>query len=117
MMGDSRNNSADSRVADHGPVPVDNVIGKARLIVLPFARFGRIDAIDPQSTAVGLAAPDRRAVRRRPLALGLLGALPCSPPGRVRRREADRCVPARLSCDPAVRAVSRRRPEAAPDAC
>ena len=40
MMGDSRNNSADSRVADHGPVPVDNVIGKARLIVLPFTRFG-----------------------------------------------------------------------------
>ena len=58
MMGDSRNNSADSRVADHGPVPVDNVIGKARLIVLPFTRFGSIESVDPQSKAVGLPAPD-----------------------------------------------------------
>jgi signal peptidase I len=43
VMGDSRNNSADSRVADHGPIPVDNVIGKARMIVLPFPRFGWIE--------------------------------------------------------------------------
>ena len=51
MMGDSRNNSADSRVPGHGAVPVENVIGKARLIVLPFARFGWIAAADPQTSA------------------------------------------------------------------
>ncbi|MGI5128988.1 signal peptidase I [Pseudonocardia sp. CA-107938] len=54
MMGDSRNNSADSRIAGHGAVPVANVIGKARLIVLPFPRFGWIPSADPQNLSVGL---------------------------------------------------------------
>ncbi|MFD1533977.1 signal peptidase I [Pseudonocardia aurantiaca] len=72
MMGDSRNNSADSRVPDHGPVPVANVIGKARLIVLPFDRFGLIQTVDPQTTAVGMGGAGAGA----PLALGLLGTLP-----------------------------------------
>jgi signal peptidase I len=105
MMGDSRNNSADSRVADHGPVPVDNVIGKARLIVLPFTRFGTIHAIDPQSKAVGLPALDPNGSGNdggAPLALGLLGALPIAAGRRrVRRREADldAFLPT-LSCDP-----------------
>ncbi|MGH3872168.1 MAG: signal peptidase I [Pseudonocardiaceae bacterium] len=52
MMGDNRNNSADSRrhVADElfGTVPVDNVIGKARFIVLPVRRWQAIDDPDPQ---------------------------------------------------------------------
>ncbi len=56
LMGDSRNNSADSRVPGHGSVPVENVIGKARLIVLPFTRFGWIPEADPQSRSVGLGA-------------------------------------------------------------
>jgi signal peptidase I len=56
MMGDSRNNSADSRVPGHGAVPIANVIGQARLIVMPFDRFGTIAAVDPQTDAVGLAA-------------------------------------------------------------
>ncbi len=105
MMGDSRNNSADSRVADHGPVPVENVIGKARLIVLPFTRFGTIHAIDPQSKAVGLPALDPNGSGNdggAPLALGLLGALPIAAGRRrVRRREADldAFLPT-LSCDP-----------------
>jgi len=43
VMGDNRNNSVDSRAPNDGPVPLEDVIGKARLIVLPFARFGRID--------------------------------------------------------------------------
>jgi signal peptidase I len=72
MMGDSRNNSADSRVPGHGPVPVENVIGKARLVVLPFSRFGTIPDPNPQSTALGLAAPGGTA----PLALSLVGAVP-----------------------------------------
>jgi signal peptidase I len=84
MMGDSRNNSADSRAPGHGPVPVDNVIGQARVIVLPFTRFGWIDSIDPQTTAVGLPAPGSGV--DGPLALGLLAALPLA----VRRRRLDR---------------------------
>jgi signal peptidase I len=56
MMGDSRNNSADSRVPGHGAVPITNVIGQARLIVMPFDRFGTIAAVDPQTDAVGMAA-------------------------------------------------------------
>jgi signal peptidase I len=86
LMGDSRNNSADSRVPDHGPVPVANVIGKARLIVLPLDRLGWIPATDPQSTAVGMTGPDTGA----PLALGLLGALPLLA---VRRRLRGGAVP------------------------
>ncbi|HEU0127130.1 MAG TPA: signal peptidase I [Pseudonocardiaceae bacterium] len=52
MMGDNRNNSADSRrhVGDEwsGTVPLDHVIGKARLIVLPPARWRSIATPDPQ---------------------------------------------------------------------
>ena len=89
MMGDSRNNSADSRVTDHGPVPVDNVIGKARWIVLPFNRFGPVTAVDPQPTAVGQPAPGSDVPGSdlgAPLALGLLGTLPLAA---VRRRLTD----------------------------
>lgn len=52
VMGDNRNNSADSRrhIGDgaSGTVPVANVIGKARLIVLPPNRWQAIDSPDPQ---------------------------------------------------------------------
>jgi signal peptidase I len=88
MMGDSRNNSADSRVADHGPVPVANVIGKARMIVLPFPRFGFIATVDPQATVLGAAAPGSGG--GAPLALGLLGVLPLAAGARrALRRQAD----------------------------
>jgi signal peptidase I len=89
MMGDSRNNSADSRVADHGPVPVANVIGKARMIVLPFSRFGPIGSVDPQITALGPATAGSAPLTGDdavPLTLGLLGVLPLA---RTRRRRAD----------------------------
>jgi signal peptidase I len=33
MMGDNRDNSADSRFAELGPVPVENLIGRSRLIL------------------------------------------------------------------------------------
>jgi signal peptidase I len=56
VMGDSRNNSADSRVPGHGPIPVENVIGKARYVVLPFRRFQHIPNPNPQ-----LAAQQRSA--------------------------------------------------------
>ncbi|MCX5046195.1 signal peptidase I [Aldersonia sp. NBC_00410] len=53
MMGDNRNNSADSRyhVGDElqGTVPVDNVRGKAVFIILPPGRMGTISSPDIQS--------------------------------------------------------------------
>lgn len=42
VMGDSRSNSVDSRAAHNGPVPVDALIGKVRLIVLPTSRFATV---------------------------------------------------------------------------
>ena len=73
MMGDSRNNSADSRVPGHGPVPVANVIGKARLVVLPFSRFGAISDPNPQSAALGMAGGSDPTA---PLGVALVGAFP-----------------------------------------
>ncbi|GAA4710636.1 hypothetical protein GCM10023215_60600 [Pseudonocardia yuanmonensis] len=73
VMGDSRNNSSDSRVDGHGPIPVENVIGKARMKVLPISRFGFIDSTNPQqsqATALGVAEDGA------PLALGVLGVVP-----------------------------------------
>ncbi len=61
VMGDNRNNSADSRrhVDDprNGAVPVDNVIGEARLIVLPPSRWAGINDPNPQRLPV---AQERR---------------------------------------------------------
>ncbi len=74
MMGDSRNNSADSRAAGHGPVPEENVIGKVRLIVLPFDRFGGVEAVNPQTTAT--AAGDGGLPQGTALALGMMGTFP-----------------------------------------
>jgi len=59
VMGDNRNNSADSRAhvnsPEKGTVPVENVIGKARLIVLPPSRWQGIGDHNPQAAA--LSAP------------------------------------------------------------
>ena len=119
MMGDSRNNSADSRVADHGPVPVANVIGKARWIVLPFDRFGPIKSVDPQTTAVGLPAPGSDVSGSdfgAPLALGLIGAIPWAVGRRRMLRAADdggvpaRCVPVRVGVRPFPTRPSLTRP-------
>nr|WP_296772503.1 signal peptidase I [Rhodococcus sp. (in: high G+C Gram-positive bacteria)] len=48
VMGDNRNHSADSRAhaGDEytGTVPIDDLVGKARLIVLPPSRWGTIDS-------------------------------------------------------------------------
>ena len=47
VMGDNRNNSDDARV--NGPVPVADVIGKARVIALPVSRWRTVPGIDPQT--------------------------------------------------------------------
>lgn len=55
VMGDNRNNSCDSRCqgggGERGAVPVDNIIGKARVIVLPPSRWDGINDHDPQDAA------------------------------------------------------------------
>lgn len=52
MMGDNRTNSLDSRyhIGDElqGSVPVDNVVGYATNIILPFSRISSIDTPDIQ---------------------------------------------------------------------
>jgi signal peptidase I len=78
MMGDNRNNSADSRrhVADQraGTVPVSNVIGKARVIVLPVSRWQGIADPDPQPAKPlgALRAPTPFWPAGLPLGAGLL---------------------------------------------
>ncbi|MPY79360.1 MAG: signal peptidase I [Actinophytocola sp.] len=58
VMGDNRNNSSDSRVqgggGPSGAVPVENIIGKARFIVLPPSRWGAVSDYNPQE---GLRLP------------------------------------------------------------
>jgi signal peptidase I len=90
MMGDNRNNSADSRrhVADQrsGTVPVSNVIGKARLIILPVSRWQAIADPDPQTAkpAGAFRAPTPFAPADLPLA-GLLLSWPMLRGGRALR--------------------------------
>lgn len=50
VMGDNRNNSADSRfhMGDEfqGTIPEENVIGKVQAVILPFSRIGTVDSPD-----------------------------------------------------------------------
>jgi signal peptidase I len=91
MMGDNRNNSADSRrhVADEwfGTVPVDNVIGKARLIVLPLGRWQGVADPDPQqTTALGAPVPSEPSwPDALPLGAGLVLTCPVVRGGYVLR--------------------------------
>lgn len=89
MMGDNRNNSADSRrhVADQrsGTVPVSNVIGKARVIVLPLSRWQGISDPNPQQLPQALGAAESSASpppSGLPLAAGLVLSWPVSRGGR-----------------------------------
>jgi signal peptidase I len=59
VLGDNRNNSCDSRCqgggGDNGLVPVDNVIGKVRYIVLPPSRWRGVGDHDPQTATASAA--------------------------------------------------------------
>jgi len=93
VMGDHRPDSADSsyncrglvpssQVHCQGPIPVDDVIGKAVAIVMPPSRWGSIgspDIMAPSGGALGAAmitiSPTGTLPAAAPLALGLLGAV------------------------------------------
>lgn len=86
VLGDNRNNSCDSRCQGGGGlagvVPVDNVIGKARFIVLPPSRWQGVGDHNPQlNAALGVGVP---------LGVGFAAAFPTIWLGkrllRVRRR-------------------------------
>ena len=86
VMGDHRSASADSKqhMNDRyfGTVGVDDVIGKAALIVWPVSRFTFLDSPDIQGTeaagvgASGVEAPAATASVVAPWAVGLVGAVP-----------------------------------------
>jgi len=60
VLGDNRNNSCDSRCqgggGKNGLVPIDNVIGKVRYIVLPPSRWRGVGDHNPQVSASASAA-------------------------------------------------------------
>jgi signal peptidase I len=82
VMGDNRNNSSDSRYQGggglRGVVPVANIIGKARFIVLPPSRWGGVSDTNPQENAqpvaLGMSAPDWQ--QGVPLGIGAAAAWP-----------------------------------------
>ena len=83
VMGDNRNDSCDSRCQGggaqvdggrNGVVPVDNVIGKARFIVLPPARWRGVGDHNPQADTVSLSASSWQ--QGLPAGVGFLAALP-----------------------------------------
>jgi signal peptidase I len=84
VMGDHRSASADSKahMGDQyaGTVAVDDVIGKAALIVWPLDRIGTVgspDIQEQQASAVGVPVEGGAAVAA-PYLLGLAGAVPVS---------------------------------------
>ncbi|WP_346619656.1 signal peptidase I [Blastococcus montanus] len=104
VMGDHRAASADSRehVTDEyaGTIGVDDVIGKAAVIVWPLDRFGFLDSPDIQNTEAAGPVPvlpaeggvsAAGAVAVLPYAVGLAGAVPV---GAWRRRRRSRTIPA-----------------------
>jgi signal peptidase I len=92
VMGDHRSASADSRahVGDRyqGTIAVDDVVGKAALIVWPLDRFGTLGSPDIQHSASGESPPllTGAAAVAAPYALGLSGAVPITAVRRRRRR-------------------------------
>jgi signal peptidase I len=103
VMGDHRSASADSRshMGDKyaGTIGVDDVIGKASVIVWPLDRFGLLDSPDIQGVEAAAAVPvvpagdgagPVGAVAVLPYAVGLAGAVPISA---WRRRRRARTIP------------------------
>jgi signal peptidase I len=86
VMGDNRNNSADARF--HGPVPVSDVIGKVRVVVLPISRWRTVPQIDPQATTTALGGPEPIGTGTAGAAAGALLAVPVVGVGRRLRRAA-----------------------------
>jgi signal peptidase I len=84
VMGDNRNNSADARF--HGPVPVSDVIGKVRVVVLPISRWRTVPAIDPQATTTALGGSAPLGTGTAGAAAGALLAIPVVGAGRRLRR-------------------------------
>jgi signal peptidase I len=97
VMGDHRSASADSKMhmGDQysGTIGVDDVIGKAAVIVWPVNRFGLLDSPDIQGTEAAAAAEPAvsapMAASVAPLALGLAGAVPLAAWHRRRGRRGD----------------------------
>ncbi|MGY1915783.1 signal peptidase I [Blastococcus sp. SYSU DS0973] len=101
VMGDHRSASADSRshVGDKyaGTIAVDDVIGKAAVIVWPLSRFGLLDSPDIQGTEASAVVPGVPAgdgaspvgaVAVLPYGVGLAGAAPVTAWRRRRTRGA-----------------------------
>ena len=69
VMGDHRDESADSRAhvndADHGTIPVDNVIGKAFVIIWPVDRWATL------GTPSDFGGDGERAPYTLPLLVGI----------------------------------------------
>jgi signal peptidase I len=94
-MGDHRSASADSKAhigdENSGTVAVDDVIGRAALIVWPLDRFGTLGSPDIQGTEAA-GEPVRplpvsgAAAVAAPYAMGLAGAVPLTAWRRRRRR-------------------------------
>ncbi|MGY1857377.1 signal peptidase I [Modestobacter sp. SYSU DS0290] len=100
VMGDHRSASADSKahMGDEyaGTIAVDDVIGKAALIVWPLDRFGLIDSPDIQAdaaaaTPAGMPVQGAAAVAV-PYVLGLAGAVPLTAWRRRRRSRGARAA-------------------------
>ena len=87
VLGDHRGASSDSREylrnGDNGTVPIDEVIGRAFVVVWP---LGRADVLSvPETFDGGLAAGVSAGLTATPYALGFLGALPVALLRRRRR--------------------------------
>jgi signal peptidase I len=99
VMGDHRSASADSRshASDRygGTIGVDDVIGKAAVIVWPVSRFGLLDSPDIQGVEAaaedpsGTAASPVTASATAPWVIGFAGAAPVTAWLRQRRSSAD----------------------------
>jgi signal peptidase I len=95
VMGDHRSASADSKAhigdENSGTIAVDDVIGRAALIVWPLDRFGTLGSPDIQGTEAS-GVPGRpmpvsgAAAMAAPYAMGLVGAVPLTAWRRRRRR-------------------------------
>jgi signal peptidase I len=79
VLGDNRNNSCDSRCqgggGERGLVPVDNVIGKVRYIVLPPSRWRGVGDHNPQVSQAAAMASSTAAQLTVP-GVAILAAFP-----------------------------------------